>query len=120
MIERIATVTVYVDDQGKALDFWTKRMGFEVRAKNPMAPGAGWIELAPSGAQTCLVIYPKSMMPNWAEMKPSIIFQCADAEATYRALKEKGVEFTDTPKKMAWGTYAKFTDGQGNEFLIRS
>ena len=36
MIQRIATVAVYVEDQEKALEFWRERMGFEVRAQQPM------------------------------------------------------------------------------------
>ena len=32
MIQRIATVAVYVEDQNRALEFWRDRKGFEVRA----------------------------------------------------------------------------------------
>ena len=119
MIQRIATVTVYVDDQGKALQFWCNRVGFEVRRRESMGGAGTWLELAPKEADTCIVIYPRSLMPNWQELKPSIIFECADAEATYETLKSRGVEFTERPKRMAWGTYAKFLDTDGNEFLLR-
>jgi lactoylglutathione lyase len=36
MIRKIATAAVYVDDQEKALDFWTKQVGFKVRLEKPL------------------------------------------------------------------------------------
>jgi len=71
MIQKIGTAVVYVDDQAAAVDFWTKRVGFEVRRSLPMTPQASWIEVAPPGAESCIVIYPKSLMATWREMKPS-------------------------------------------------
>jgi lactoylglutathione lyase len=54
------------------------------------------------------------MMPNWSELKPSIVFLCDDFEKTYTGLRSKGINFIEEPKKMAWGTYAKFVDIDGN------
>ncbi len=61
MIEHIATVAVYVEDQQKSLDFWTEKVGFTAHRDDPMAPNARWIEVGPEGARSCLVIYPKPM-----------------------------------------------------------
>ena len=58
------TVAVYVDDQEAALKLWTESVGFHIRRKMPVGPKASWIEVGPKGAQTCLVIYPKSMVHN--------------------------------------------------------
>jgi hypothetical protein len=70
MIRKIATAGVYVEDQQRAVQFWTKQVGFEVRRERPMGPDARWIEAGPPGADCCLVIYPKSLMPDWTERKP--------------------------------------------------
>jgi lactoylglutathione lyase len=119
MIKRIATVGVYVDNQEKAKQFWTEKVGFVVHAERQMGPGATWLEVGPEGAQSCLVIYPKAMMTNWSEMKPSIVFECEDIEATYERLKANGVHFLEPLNKMAWGTFARFGDLDGNEFLLK-
>ena len=119
MIQKIATVAIYVEDQEKALEFWRDRMGFEVRAQESMGKGGFWLEVAPKGAGSRLVLYPKSMMTNWQELKPSIVFECADIQATYESLKSKGVEFLDKPTKMSWGSSAQFRDTDGNEFLLK-
>jgi lactoylglutathione lyase len=119
MIKRIATVGVYVDNQEKAKQFWTEMVGFVVHAERQMGPEATWLEVGPEGAQSCLVIYPKAMMTNWSELKPSIVFDCEDIEGTYERLKANGVHFLEPLNKMAWGTFARFADLDGNEFLLK-
>jgi lactoylglutathione lyase len=91
-------VSIYVEDQQVSLKFWTDIMGFEVQSNHPMGPNTSWIELGPPSSlqareiQPCCstVIYPRTMMPNWRELKPSIVFACDDFEKTYTKLKSKG------------------------------
>ncbi len=119
MIKKIATTAVYVDDQQKAVEFWTKQVGFQVHRDKPMGPQARWIEVGPPGAESCLVIYPKSMMEDWAERKPSIVFECDDVQKTYEEMRERGVQFTQPPQEMPWGPFAIFVDLEGNWFGLR-
>ena len=119
MITGIGTVSIYVQDQQEALKFWAEKVGFEVRANNLMTPQSRWIEVAPRDGQTALVLYPKSMMPDWNERKPSVLFTCEEIEKTYSELASRGVDFKQEPKKMPGGTYAIFLDVDGNEFIIR-
>ena len=119
MVQQIATAAVYVDDQERALEFWRDRIGFEVRRRESMGTAGDWLEVAPPGADSRLVLYPKSLMRDWPKRKASIVFECDDIHSTYASLKERGVDFTETPTKMAWGTYAPFRDTDGNEFLLR-
>lgn len=119
MIRSIATAAVYVGDQRKAVEFWTKQVGFEVHREKPMGPQASWIEVGPSGAESCLVIYPRSMMEDWAQRKPSIVFACDDIQETYEEMRGRGVDFTQPPKEMPWGPFAIFVDPDGNWFGLR-
>lgn len=119
MIKKIATVAVYVEDQQLAKAFWTEKVGFVVKAEQQMAPGAFWLEVAPAGAESALVIYPKSMMKNWEELKASIVFECENIQGLYDDMKSKGVEFTGELQKMAWGSFVTFKDLDGNEFLLK-
>src|SRR5688500_6177822 len=77
---------------------------------------ATWPSSEPSKSccKSCLVIYPKSMMPDWAERKPSIVFDCENVQETFEELKARGVQFTQEPKAMPWGPFAIFVDGDGN------
>jgi lactoylglutathione lyase len=58
MIRKIATATVYVEDQTKAVEFWTKQVGFKIKREKAMGPEARWIEVGPADAESCLVITP--------------------------------------------------------------
>jgi lactoylglutathione lyase len=119
VISKIATAAVYVDDQRQALQFWTKQVGFEVHREQPMGPHASWVEVGPRGAESCLVMYPKSMMADWAARKPSIVFECESLQKTYEELSERGVHFTQEPKEMPWGPFAIFIDLDGNWFGLK-
>jgi lactoylglutathione lyase len=119
MIKQIATVAIYVEDQQKAKTFWTEKVGFEVVADHPMGPNAFWLEVAPRGAETRLVLYPKAMMQDADSKKASIVFQCEDIMGTYEKLKANGVEFLSEPKEMQWGKFVQFKDEDGNEFLLK-
>ena len=57
MLTKIGTITVQVKDQVKALEFYTQKLGFETRADRPMGPGQRWIEVAPPGAETRILLY---------------------------------------------------------------
>lgn len=119
MIKKIATVAVYVDDQEEALKFWTEKIGFEKRQDIDMGNKYRWLEVAPKGAESCVVIYPKTLMKNWQELKASIVFLSDDIDNFCSELKQKGVKFTDEPKQMPWGKFAIFQDVDGNDFVIR-
>ena len=78
---KIATAAVYVDDQDKSIVFWVEKGLFEI--PNRTVDGsecAGWVEVGPPGAASCLVIYPNAMMEDWVERKPSIVFECDDLQ----------------------------------------
>ena len=116
---KIATVAVYVDDQAEARAFWTEKVGFTVHNSKPMGPDAEWLEVGPEGAESCLVIYPKSMMEDWAEHKPSVVFECSDLRQMHDQLSSRGVEFSQEPTEMPWGPFAIFLDNEGNWFGLR-
>lgn len=116
---KIATVAVYVDDQKKAEEFWTKKVGLVIHSSHEMGPDAKWIELAAKGSESCLVIYPKSMMNNWAQHRPSIVFESEDLKKDFEEMSARGVNFTQPLKQMPWGPFAMFEDEDGNQFGMR-
>ncbi len=125
MIVRINSVTVYVTDQDRALDFYTNKLGFEKRSDNPMGPGAPRrIEVVPKGAQTALLLYrPTKEMPGASSFELALsligtfapfILEVDDMEGTCRALEAKGVKFGDRPQKQPYGWWATIKDPDGN------
>lgn len=119
MIAHIATAAVYVADQDAAVAFWTQKLGFVVHRTESMGPQAQWIEVGPRDAASYLVLYPKQLMRDWAERKPSIVFACDDVGRTHAELAARGVPFSQPPRRMAWGDFAIFEDPEGNSYGLR-
>jgi lactoylglutathione lyase len=118
VIRYVSTVAVYVADQDEGLRFWTEKVGFELRAERPMGD-ARWLEVAPPGAASALVLYPKAMMPDWETRRAGVVFEVEDIEATCSRLTANGVAFAIPLTEMAWGRFASFVDTEGNEFGLR-
>jgi len=119
MIKQIATVAVYVADQAQALKFWTEKVGFEVRKNMPMGAKGSWIEVAPKGAETALVIYPKDAPESADKKSAGLVFVTEEIEKTYENMVANGVEFKDKLNPQPWGTFAIFKDEDGNEFVLK-
>jgi lactoylglutathione lyase len=119
MFNKIATVTIYVENQEESEKFWTEKVGFVISKKLPMGPNAHWIELAPhENAQSCITLYPKFMMEGANEQKLGFVFQTDDIQKAYTDLKAKGVDI-DEPKELGFGIFTQFRDIDGNEFGLR-
>jgi lactoylglutathione lyase len=121
VIKRVATVSVYVTDEDKALDFYVNKLGFEKREDAPMDDqGHRWIEVAPPGGETRVVL--QKGFADWTTDKvgqfASNTFETDDLQKTYEELKGRGVEFTQEPKEEFWGKYAMFLDQDGNSFVL--
>jgi predicted enzyme related to lactoylglutathione lyase len=120
MIKQVKFVGIPVRDQDAAVAFWTQKVGFRVATDQPMGPGQRWIELSIPGAQTGITLF----TPPGQEDRVGTFFNgslaCDDVEHTYRQMSERGVEFTQPPKKEPWGVSAIFKDPEGNTFVLSS
>ena len=119
MITKARAVNVYVGDQQRALDFYVEKLGFELRADAPNGPDARWIEVAPPGADTVLILYTPPGLEERIGTFNNIVFDCDDIDATYAELRNKGVEFTQPPAVQPSGMMmGLFKDIDGNEFVL--
>jgi len=116
MIKKINFQSVPVTDQARALEFYTKQLGFSVFTDQRMGD-MRWIELKVANAETKLVLHlTPGHVPD--ENSPGVAFSADDVEKTYAELRERGVEFIQPPKKEPWGEYAIFLDSEGNRCLF--
>jgi len=122
MINKVGKVTVYVQDQEHAKEFWVNKLGFILKLEQPMGPNATWIEVGPSDDEfTTLVLYSKSAMEQQQPSKvahPSILFSTTDVESAYEEMKQNRVKVGDM-LKMPFGTMFSFYDQDDNEYLLR-
>jgi lactoylglutathione lyase len=128
MLTQVGTITVQVTDQAKALEFYTKKLGFEKRSDEPMGPEQRWIEVAPPGAQTRILLYlATSDAPGATSYRDAkaaigkstgIVLDVDDIETTFAQLKSQGVPIKEEPAHQPWGWWGVFADQDGNTYGV--
>jgi len=118
MINAIKFVSIPITDQDRALEFYTKKLGFSVFTDQPMGPEQRWIELKLGRADTMIVLFTADEHKGWIGKPLNIAFSCNDVMATYKELSERGVEFEGVPEKHDWGWHCAFKDPDGNTFAL--
>lgn len=126
MITAIHNATVFVNNQDKALEFYTTKLGFTVVTDLPMGPGARWLEVAPPDARSRILLYKATAENPGAESVEAaqarvgtfqtILLATDSVQKTYEELSAKGVNFPTPAKQEAWGMWAVLADQDGNQF----
>ncbi|MEZ0325172.1 MAG: VOC family protein [Fimbriimonas sp.] len=132
MIRRMSHATIWVLDQDEAKDFYTNKLGFELKQDHDMGNGFRWITVSPPG-QPGLEIVLMSTKPSpmldeetAATIRDLVakgkmgagVFNSADCRKTYEDLSARGVEFLKPPTDEFYGTEALFKDNSGNWFSL--
>ena len=131
---KLANAQLWVHDQGEALDFYTKKLGMEVRADVTLAEIGNfrWLTVGPAGqpdiAITLMAIPgPPVMDTATAEQVRSlmakgfagtIFLTTDDVYADYEQLKSRGVEFSEQPEERPYGIDSGFHDPSGNHIRL--
>jgi catechol 2,3-dioxygenase-like lactoylglutathione lyase family enzyme len=119
MLTAVRSVGIYVGDQDRAKEFFTKTLGFELVQDTPMGDGpeaARWIEVAPPDRNVILVLFTPEVDQGRVGTFSNVLFECDDIQATHRQLAGRGVEFTEEPSRQFWGWWAVFKDPDGNSY----
>ena len=130
----IATAQLWVHDQDEALEFWTKKVGMEVRADVTM-PEMGnfrWLTVGPADQPDIAIVLmaipgPPVMDADTAEQvrelmgkgfAGTVFLTTDDIKATYGELTERGLEFTEAPEERPYGIDSGVRDPSGNSFRL--
>jgi catechol 2,3-dioxygenase-like lactoylglutathione lyase family enzyme len=123
---KIKLTSVMVDDQDKALKFYTEILGFVKKTEVPLGDHK-WLTVVskeePDGVELVLeplgfppaVIFQKALLDAGI---PFTAFNVEDIQKEYERLKSLGVEFSMAPTKMGPTTLAVFNDTCGNNIQI--
>jgi catechol 2,3-dioxygenase-like lactoylglutathione lyase family enzyme len=131
VIIRVSHLTLYVRDQKVAHEVYVNKLGFKVNTDQTMENGLRWLTVSPPGQPELQIILAEPRAPMVKpELLPHImallaadgmgagVWECDDCERTYRALKDKGIDFTKPPTREFYGVEAIFKDGCGNWFSM--
>ncbi|HEV2980495.1 MAG TPA: VOC family protein [Solirubrobacteraceae bacterium] len=131
---KLSTAQLWVHDQDEALDFYTKKLGMEVRSDVTL-PEMGnfrWLTVGPAGqpdiAITLMAIPGAPVMDDaTAEQVRSLVAKgfagtifltTDDVQADYEQLRARGVEFSEAPEERPYGIDSGFHDPSGNSFRL--
>ncbi len=120
---QIVVTSVLVDDQAKALRFYTDVLGFLPKQDMDLGGGARWLTVvspdAPDGVELLLEPDGHPAAKPWKAALvedgiPYTSFGIADCQAEYERLRGLGVVFTQPPTQMGPVITALFDDTCGN------
>ncbi len=131
---RIANAQLWVTDQDEALEFYTKKLGMEVRSDVTL-PEMGdfrWLTVGPADqpdiAITLMAIPgPPVMDAETAEQVRSLVAKgfagtvfltTDDCRGSFAELTGRGVEFSEEPQDRPYGIDAGFRDPSGNSIRL--
>ncbi|MFC8942524.1 VOC family protein [Streptomyces griseoincarnatus] len=126
---KIHLTSVFVDDQTKALRFYTDVLGFVKKHDVPLGETDRWLTVAspeePHGTELLLEPSHHPAVKPYrdalvADGIPLAVFAVDDVRAEYERLRELGVRFTQEPLEMGPVTTAVFDDTCGNLIQIAS
>jgi catechol 2,3-dioxygenase-like lactoylglutathione lyase family enzyme len=131
---RIATTQLWVHDQDIALDFWTAKVGMEVRS-DVTVPEMGnfrWLTVGVPGRPEVSIVLMAVPGPPMTDESTSrqiadlmgkgfagtVFLTTDDCQAAYEELAAKGVEFTSLPERQMYGVDCGFRDPSGNSIRL--
>jgi predicted enzyme related to lactoylglutathione lyase len=119
---KIKLTSIYVDDQDKALRFYTEVLGFAKKADFGNG-GYRWLTVTspddPDGVELQLALNNNPTAKAYQEAifqqgQPAVMFFTEDVKSDYERLKAKGAEFNMAPTEVTGSTIAQLNDGCGN------
>jgi predicted enzyme related to lactoylglutathione lyase len=131
---RIANAQVWVHDQDEALEFYTKKLGMEVRSDVTL-PELGdfrWLTVGPADQPDIAIVLMAIPGPPLLDAETggqirelmskgfagTVFLTTENCQKSYDELVKRGVEFTETPEDRPYGIDAGFRDPSGNSFRL--
>ncbi len=131
---KVSTVQLWVNDQDEALDFYTRKLGMELRLDVTL-PEMGdfrWLTVGPANQPDISIVLmaipgpPVMDAETAAQVRTlmakgfagTVFMTTEDVYADYEALKERGVEFVEEPEERPYGIDTAFRDPSGNNIRL--
>ena len=122
MIQAVVHVTLVVSDYDKAIDFYTKKLHFEL-VEDTYQPEQNkrWVVVSPPGSHGTTILLAKAskkeqeqFIGNQAGGRVFLFLATDDFSRDFEEMKQLGIEFVREPKVQEYGIVAVFKDLYGN------
>ena len=119
---RIWVTSVFVDDQARALEFYTATLGFVKKTDVPVGEYSWLTVVSPDDPDGVQLLLEPDQHPAARAVKEALVadgipwtsFAVTDLAAEYERMRERGVVFTQEPADMGTVQTAVFDDTCGN------
>lgn len=126
---KVKVISIPVQDQEKALKFYTEKLGFVKKIDIPLSEDSRWLTVVSveeqDGPEILLEPSPNHFEPARVYQKalfdagiPYTQFNVEDVQKEYDRLTKQGVEFSVKPTEMGTVKIAVFNDTCGNNIQI--
>jgi uncharacterized glyoxalase superfamily protein PhnB len=131
---KVSVAQLWVHDQDEALDFYTQKLGMEVRVDVTLAEMGNfrWLTVGPVGQPEISIVLMPIPGPPVMDAETSgqvrelmakgfagtVFLTTEDCVATYEELKGRGVEFSEEPEERPYGIDCGFRDPSGNAMRL--
>ena len=133
MLTQLTHAQIWVNDQDEALEFYTEKLGLELR-EDVTVPELGnfrWLSVGVPGQDVSITLMAVPGPPVFDEetrkqihallakgASSGLFFATDDVHKSYEDLKGRGVEFLQEPTEQPYGVDAGFRDPSGNNFRM--
>ncbi|WP_344947895.1 VOC family protein [Actinomadura miaoliensis] len=121
---RLDLITIVVDDYDRAIEFFTRALGFDLVEDSPSLTNDGrpkrWVVVRPPGAETAVLLAradgdrQAAAVGNQTGGRVGFFLRVDDFDAAYARMTAAGVEFVSPPRTEPYGRVAVFRDVAGN------
>jgi len=122
MQKHIACFALVVADYDDAIDFYVRKLGFELLEDTDMGDGKRWVRVAPRGAQTAILLAravddeQRAAIGHQTGGRVGFFLHTDDFARDHASMLAHGVRFLEEPRHEAYGIVAVFEDLHGNRW----
>ena len=121
MTQKIAHVTLVVDDYDRAMDFYINKLHFILIEDTRLSATKRWVLVAPKGSTGCCLLFAKaanneqqSRIGNQTGGRVFLFLHTDDFKSDYQNLVDNEITIVRQPIKEPWGMVCVFADIYGN------
>jgi catechol 2,3-dioxygenase-like lactoylglutathione lyase family enzyme len=120
-MQQISQLALVVSDYDEAIEFYTRKLGFELIEDSVLSPVKRWVVVAPKGGNGCRLLLAKaanelqeSRVGNQTGGRVFLFLHTDDFERDYQNLLDNDIRIVRPPSKEEYGNVTVFEDLYGN------
>ncbi|MFT6867894.1 MAG: catechol 2,3-dioxygenase-like lactoylglutathione lyase family enzyme [Cyclobacteriaceae bacterium] len=121
MKQTLVNIALLVRDYDEAIDFYTKKLNFQLVEDTQLTPSKRWVRISPPESDGCCLLMAKAASPeqisqigNQAGGRVFLFIHTDDFQRDFENLKAHHIEIIRGPIDEPYGTVAVFADLYGN------